>query len=626
VSSYIFIFFNIRPFGELYNYSLVNNSEKENWGDILVEERYKILRVNLSKGTFKEEEVPEEVIDKYIGGKGLAAYYLYNELKPNVDPLGPENKLVIFTGPLTGIFPGFTRHVVASKSPLTNTFSDGYAGGSFGAELAKAGYVGIIVEGRADDLVYLKIDEEGVSIEDASKLKGKTTYEVCKLFTNYSVTTIGPAGENLVKFACIVNDLEKRSRAGVVGRGGLGAVMGSKNLKAIVVRGNLKREELIPKDRREKVNELFRRVINYLKEKVVPGIGLGGNLGVTDLITPIKALPVENFNKGYIENWEKVREDEISKFTVGKSSCYLCPLACGVHIKVNTGPFKGEVERIEYETVALNGPNCKQLDLGAIARIGYLCNAYGVDSISTGSVVAFVMECSEKGLIDYNIKFGDAEGQFKLIEMIAKREGLGDVLAEGVKKASEQLGLEQYAVHIKGLEVPGYEPRGLPGMALAYATADRGADHLRAWTIWDELHKNYTLEELAKLVKFLQDRNAALWTLIGCDNIPANSGDPAKFVDLSIEMLNSLGFEIDKNKFFEIGERIYNLTRLFNVREGFGRKDDRLPPRFRESRKDTGWKIKESDFNKMLEEYYQIRGWDSEGRPTNETLSRLGIG
>ena len=601
--------------------------KKQNWGDILIEERYKILRVNLSKGTFKEEEVPEEVIDKYIGGKGLTAYYLYNELKPNVDPLGPENKLVIFIGPLTGIFPGFTRYVVASKSPLTNTFSDGYAGGSFGAELAKAGYMGIIVEGRADDLVYLKIDEDGVSIEDASKLKGKTTYEVCKLFANYSVATIGPAGENLVKFACIINDLGKRSRSGVVGRGGLGAVMGSKNLKAIVVRGKLKREKLIPEYYKERVNELFRRVLNYLKEEVAPGIGLGGNLGAMSLSAQAKAIPVENFNKGYIEEWKKVSDEKISKFVVDRSSCYLCPLACGVHIKVNTGSFKGEVERIEYETVALNGPNCKQLDLDAIARIGYLCNAYGVDSISTGSVVAFVMECSEKGLIDYNIKFGDAEGQFKLVEMIAKREGLGDLLAEGVKKASEQLDLEEYAVHVKGLEVPGYEPRGLPGMALAYATADRGGDHLRAWTIADEVEKNYTFEELAKLVKFLQDRNAALWTLIGCDNIPANTtGDPMRFVDLSIEMLNSLGFEMDKNKFFEIGERIYNLTRLFNVREGFGRKDDSLPPRFRESRKDTGWKIKESDFNKMLGEYYQIRGWDSEGRPTNETLSRLGIG
>ena len=586
-----------------------------------------LLRVNLSTGSIKEDTIPADALQRFIGGKGLAAYYAYREIAPGTDPMGEKNKLFVFVGPLTSIYHVYSRHVIASKSPLTHTFSDSYAGGWFGAELARTRYAGIIIEGKADHLVYLKIDRGEVSIEDASHLAGKDPYEVDALFKEYRVATIGPAGERLVKFACVVNDAAKRQRAGVAGRGGLGAVMGSKNLKAIVVKGEFDARDLVPEAFREDVAEQRKTMLAYLKAEVSPGMGLGGNLPAMQLVADAKVLPVKNFTQGYIDGYEKVSEEAFRDVTVGKTTCYLCPVACGVHVKIKEGRFAGvDLDRIEYETVALNGPNCKQLDIGAIAKIGRLCNEYGMDTISVGNITAFVMECSEKGLIDYKLDYGDADGQIKLLEMMGRREGLGDILAEGLRSAAEKLGLQKYAVEIKGLEIPGYDVRGPVGMALAYATADRGGDHLRAWTIVAEQEEPFTTKGKAKLTRDLQDGNSALWCLIGCDNIPANGATGHEgFVDHSIRVLNSLGWSMDAAGFREVGERTYNLTRLFNVREGFARKDDALPERFYEPREDTGWTLTRADFDVMLDDYYAVRGWDDEGRPTSATLSRLGI-
>jgi len=587
----------------------------------------RLLRVNLSNRTFKEETIPDNVLHRYVGGKGLAAHYAYREIPPGTDPMGERNKLFVFVGPLTSVYHVYSRHVMASKSPQTHTFSDSYAGGWFGAELARTRYAGLIIEGKADDLVYLKIDGPKVSIEDASHLAGKDPYEVDALFGDYRVATIGPAGERLVKFACVVNDASRRQRAGVAGRGGLGAVMGSKKLKAIVVRGEFQARDLVPEPFRDDVAGQRKEMLAYLKQEVAPGFGLGGNLPAMKLTADARVLPVGNFAEGSIDGYEQVAEEAFRQVTMGKTTCYLCPVACGVHIKVKEGRFAGvDLDRIEYETVSLNGPNCRQLDIGAIAKIGRLCNEYGMDTITVGNITAFVMECSERGLIDYKLEYGDADGQIRLLEMMGRREGLGDILAEGLRSASRKLGLEKYAVEIKGLEIPGYDVRGPVGMALAYATADRGGDHLRAWTIVAEQEQPFTTEGKARLTKDLQDRNAALWCLIGCDNIPANSTtDSGRFVDHSIRILNSLGYDLDADTFREVGERTYNLTRLFNVREGFDRKDDALPDRFHEPRKDTGWTLTRDDFNRMLDDYYAARGWDAAGRPTQATLGRLGI-
>jgi aldehyde:ferredoxin oxidoreductase len=586
-----------------------------------------LLRVNLSSGKLRKEEIPAEVLAKYFGGKGLAAYYCYKEIKPGIDALSPENKLMFFVGPLTGVLNVFSRHLIAAKSPQTGTFSDSYAGGWFGAELAKAGWLGIILEGKAKQLSLLRIDGDKAVLEDARQLAGKTTYEVDAAYKDYRVATIGPAGEKLVKFAIVANDSTRRQRAGVAGRGGMGAVMGSKNLKAVLVKAAGGVDEFIPEEHRAGVAELRREFVEYLKKEVVPGMGLGGNLPAMQVTADAKITPVANFRRGYDDQYKKVSESAFKEITTGKKTCYLCPIACGVTTRAALGPFAGtELERIEYETVALNGPNCLQFDIGTVVKIGQLCNEMGIDTIAFGAITAFLMELSEKGLIDYKLSWGDGAGQVRLLELIARREGIGDLLAEGLGPAAKKLGQEQYAVHVKGLEIPGYDVRGPVGMALAYATADRGGDHLRAWTVVAEASAPHTLEGKAKLVKDLQDRNAGLWTLIGCDNIPANTtGDPAKFVDFSVRGLQALGLEMNLEKLLEGGERIYNLTRQFNVREGFDRKQDCLPPRLTEKREDTGWSIAAEDFERLLDEYYGLRGWDKEGRPTKATLKRLAI-
>ena len=310
----------------------------------------RLLRVNLSDNSFKDEAIPADVLRHYIGRKGLAAYYCYKEIKPGIDALGPENKLMYFVGPLTAVFNVYSRHVIAAKSPQTGTFSDSYAGGWFGAELAKAGYLGIIFEGRAKELTCLKIDAGKVSLEDARHLAGKTTYEVDEMFKDFRVATIGPAGEKLVRFAIIANDCTRRQRAGVAGRGGMGAVMGSKNLKAVLVRAGGSADDFLPEEYRKSVTEFRREFVEYLKKEVVPGMGLGGNLPAMQLTADAKVTPTSNFRRGFSEELTKVNEAAFKEITTGKKTCYLCPIQCGVTTKAKTGPYAGtELDRIEYD-------------------------------------------------------------------------------------------------------------------------------------------------------------------------------------------------------------------------------------------------------------------------------------
>jgi len=584
--------------------------------------KYRLLRIDLAKKTYGIEKIPSEVIANYLGGKGFAAYYLFREVKPKVNPLSADNKLMYFLGPLTGLFPGTDRYVVAAKSPLSCTFSDSYAGGWFGSELRKAGYMGLIFEGKANDLVYLEIEGDKISIKDARQLRGKSPEEVDRALPGFRVAAIGLAGENLVKYAVIISNASKQGRAGVAGRGGLGAVMGSKNLKAIAIKAGQRNKEYL--ELYEKTKELRKNNNRYLRENIVPEMGIGGNLPLVDLSSQVKVLPTRNFTRGTIDEYTEINEETIKKIKVKKDTCYLCPAACGVRVNVKTGPYAGvELDRIEYETVAMCGPNCGHNALGSIVNFNRLCNEYGIDTISTGNIIAFVMECAEKGLVDYKIKFGDAEGQTKLIESTSKREGIGDLLAEGVARVSEELGkaTESFAMHVKGLELPGYDPRGSIGMALCYATADRGGCHMRAWSIGVEAFGGldpFSSKGKAGVVKNLQDTSSAMWTLITCDNLLFS-------IEQGVEMLKSVGFNMDQQKMLEVGERIYNLTRLFNVRESFTRKDDCIPQRLYETREDTQWKITREDFEKMLDEYYKLRNWDKNGKPSDEILKKLGI-
>jgi len=582
----------------------------------------KLLRVDLATKSFSEEIIPDGVIKKYIGGKGLAAHYAYSEIQPGTDPLSPENKLFFFNGILTGIFPGFTRYVVASKSPATGIWCDAYSGGRFGQELARTGYMGIVIEGRAPEWSYLKIDGDAITLEGSSVLEGKNAYERCSVMKPFSATVIGEAGRHMVNYACIMNDMDGPGRAGVIGRGGLGAIMGSKNLDAIALRGKLKDRDLVPPEKAKEVTAIYVKAINYMRAYVVKGIDLGGNLPAVEMCAGAKVLPVNNFSAGHVEGWEKMAVPEIRKVTIKKHTCPLCPLACGVHVKSG----EEEVDRIEYETVALNGFNCGYTEFSKVIRLCRVCNELGMDTMSAGVVAAFAMECTEKGIYDFGARFGELDKHEDMLKKIASRQGSGNILADGVRKASEVVGAESLAVQIKGLEFPGYDPRGVVGMALAYATSDRGACHLRAWTITSELNAPFTMQGKADLTKHLQDRNAALWTLIGCDNVIANStGDQEEWVDISLEMLGAVGIPMGKKEFYEVGERIYNLTRLFSVREGMSRKDDYLPPRMYEGRRDTGWRLAKEDFEKLLDTYYELRGWDKNGIPTTERLKSLGL-
>ncbi len=588
---------------------------------------FRLLRVDLSVSKTWTEEIDPLTLRLYLGGKGLAAYYLDKECKPHLDPLGPDNKLLYFIGPATGIFPGTSRYVVAAKSPQTNTFSDSYAGGWFPAELAKSGYLGIVIEGKAKGLVYLEIDGDRVSIKDANKLRGKRISEVNRYLKTYRVAAIGPAGENGVRYSCIVNDLGGSARAGCAGRGGLGAVMGSKNLKAIAVRAEGKPWG---QEGSAKIDQIKKNLMAYIKKDVIPGAGIGGNLPIVDLSVHSKVLPVLNYREGDHERYQEFNEQAIKKIMTKKTTCYYCPVACGVKTKIVEGPFQGlELDRIEYETVAMCGPNCGQTDLGAIAKINQLCNDLGMDTISVGNLMGLLMEASEKGLTDHQLRPGDARGQVELVESIAYRQGIGELLAEGIQGVLKEMGSEwaDIALHIKGLELPGYDPRGSLGLSLAYATADRGGCHMRSWSIIQEAFADvdyenaldpFTTAGKAKLVKGQQDINSALWCLITCDNIGYS-------LDHAIDMLDAIGMPYTKEEFLEVGERIYNSTRLFNVEEGFRREDDSLPKRFQEPRRDTGWKIDFQDFNTMLDEYYRIRGWDENGIPKRTVLKRLGL-
>jgi len=591
----------------------------------------KFLEVDLSRGKTKEIEVEPEIIGNFIGGKGLGAYFLYKFLKPRTDPLSPDNLLMFLNGPLTGTpFPSSGRTTVVTKSPLTGLYLDCHAGGYFGPELRKAGHDGIIIKGKSKDPVYLWIMDEEVEFRDASRIWGlpiSKAVEEIRAETNKKVhvALIGPAGENLVKFAAIMIDRDEDPwRAGIAARGGPGAVMGSKNLKAIAVRGSKEIGVFDEKKLRGLSVKLNKKVMdhNYIHIRRVIGTAY-----LVDPMNRLGILPTRNFQQGFIENHYGIIGPNLRYYTKRDVSCYNCPVVCGRVVEVD-----GREVKVEYEDIALLGSNDGVTSIVDVAKALLVCNELGLDAISTGNVVAFAMECAERGILENAPKFGDAEGQRKLIEDIACRRGLGGVLAEGVKKVAEKIGqeTEKFAMHVKGLELPGYEPRSSWGMALAYVTSDRGGCHQRAFTVRAEVDgtlKRFSTEGVARFVKEVQDERAAAFSLVVCDFMPLSIGD---FID---GLKYAIRLKLSPEEYLKVGERIWNLTRLFNIREAeISRKDDILPPRVFEEPlpmpPDGSEKIRlpREQFEKMLDEYYELRGWDENGIPTKEKLEELGLG
>ncbi len=600
----------------------------------------KILHIDLSKGTSEIKDLDKNDVKMFIGGKGLGAKLLWDLTEKGTDPLGPDNPLMFVNGPLNGLtVPTSGRYCVVTKSPLTGIFNDSHCGGFFGPEIKKAGYDVIMITGKAEKPSYIYVQDNEVKIEDASEIWGKTTFEtVAELRNKYDddslrMATIGPAGENMVKYAMInIDTYDQKARGGQAGRGGAGAVMGSKNIKAIIVQGTGKVEPAEPDAFKEASKEAFQ--ITKDDDFVANRTRYGTPIWINPM-SEYGILPTKNFQHATFADAEKISGETMREEIVERDvSCYSCPIRCGKHSIVKKGEHAGtELEGPEYELLVLLGSNCMMGDLGAVSKASYLVDELGLDGISTGNVLGWAMECFERGLITKEMmdglepRFGEPEPYVELIKKIAKREGIGDLLAEGVKRASAEIGKgsSDFAIHSKGMEFPGYEPRGSPGMGLAYATSDRGACHQRAWTVRAELEmdERFSSDGRAKLVKETQDERAAAYSLVMCDFVPFG-------VETFVKLFNAAtGFELTEEEYLKAGERIWNLIRMYNIREGITREDDSLPQRMYEPLPDgptEGNAFTTEMFETMLNEYYKLRGWDMNGVPTAGRLDELDLG
>ncbi|MFU8793982.1 MAG: aldehyde ferredoxin oxidoreductase family protein [Dethiobacteria bacterium] len=579
----------------------------------------KVLRIDLTTGKASTEPLNKEWAKEYLGGKGLSIKYLYEELKPGVDPLSADNKLILMTGPMTGtIVPNSGKLAIAAKSPATGTILDCSIAGHFANELKYAGYDAVIIEGKAKAPVYLFIDDDIVEMRSAADLWGKGAHETEHLIADalgdVITLAIGQAGENLLPMACISSELYRQA-----GRGGIGAVMGSKNLKAVAVWGSGGIE--IPNIR--KVSAALNKI---KREDTMTDDNMwaysDGTPMIVDLSQSTGILPTRNFQEGTFDQYKNINSDAVKDALKAKKACYACPLACSNYVKKG----KTEVEGPEYETLALCGSNCGIGDLEAVIEFNRLCDDYCLDTISAGNVVAFAMELTEKGIHDFGIRFGDVDNFLKMPGLISTREGIGADLAEGVRAIAKKYGGNDYAMQVKGLEIPGYEPRGSWSMGLAYGTADRGACHMRAWPAAVEAFGDidpFTSEGKAELVIGMQDDNAVKFSAIFCDFWALSTERMAEILSMLLDR------EVTAAELTKIGERVYNLARLFNEREGFERKDDYLPERIYSDKLTTGATegklLPREEYDKMLAEYYQLRGWDENGIITDMKKKELNL-
>ncbi len=593
----------------------------------------KILRVDLTSGRFRTEPVDETMARDYLGGRGFAARLIYDEVK-GADPLGPDNKLVLASGPLAGVFmPAGAKATFAAKSPATGIYGDANIGGHLAAELKYAGYDAIIFEGRAPAPVYLYIDDGEIDLRPADHLWGQGAVESeqslkRQLGDEFQIATIGPAGENMVYFACIGHDIGRQA-----GRTGVGAVMGSKNLKALAIRGSggVEVADL------DEVQRIGREMI--LKLNNDPGLQVWHDYGLTSVATwanSIGALPTRNYQSGFFEAVDGISHEAMKeRIYLSTKACFGCPMACGKFVEVKERGVR--VEGPEYETVALIGSNCGFDRIEDVAYLNQVCDDLGLDTISAGNAIAFAIECYEKGVIGpketegLELRFGDADAFAELARRIAHRQpGIGEALANGVKHAAEVFGdgCDRYAIQVKGLEWSGYEARGAPAMMLAYATCDIGAHHNRAWAITHDIATGRDqLEGKAEKVIELQHIRP-LFDLLGACRL--------QWVEMGLDLqyypqiYNAItGNHATWEELLECAERVFNLTRLYAARElpGFGRSFDYPPARFMEEPVPTGETqgrlISREQMDWLLDRYYELRGWDRNGLPKPETLRRL---
>ncbi len=565
----------------------------------------RILRVDLSAGSTESVPIPDRWLARYVGGKGLGARYLYEELDPGADPLGPENVLCFMHGPVSGLTPGESRYAAVTKSPLTGGFLDSYAGGEFPDTLAGAlaAHMGLLVTGAASEPVRVVVEDGDATIEPASTW-GDDATATAEAFPDASVACIGPAGENGVAYATIASDAGDHH----AGRGGAGAVMGAKRLKAVVARGD-------PASGLEELREEYAR--RYHGGDTGRWLRAGGTVETVDFANEAGVLSTRGWEDGQFEGADAVGVEAVEE------------RASGREYDDEDDPRGFRVETEDGESVP-RGATAMTLgaglgidDFDAVAALGEVCNRLGVDLISAGSAVAWAIKASERGLVDDSFSFGDPDDARGLLADIAERETpLGDALAGGVDAAAERFGGGDLVPTIKQMELPAYDPRGAHSMALAYATSDRGACHRRARPVEREVFEGeWHPERAAAAVVGEQDRRSVLWSLIVDDFV----GDV--FDDLGAEWLDAVGVDVEGD-LATVGERVWTLTRLFNVREGLDRADDALPPTLREplpSGPNEGEAVDEETFEAMLDAYYRRRGWGADGRPTRETLRGLDL-
>jgi len=599
-----------------------------------------VLVVNLSTKTVETKPLDLELAKKYIGGIGLAMRTVYDYIEPGVDPLSPENPLVLATGPINGIMwpTAGNGHVFAAKSPLTNAIGESKAHGFFGAELKRAGYDMVVVLGKSEKPVYLWIDDNSVQLMDAKHLWGKTPIETEEIIRkelgdlNIRVACIGIAGEKLVRIAAILND---QSRA--CGRCGMGAVMGSKNLKAIAVRGS---EDITVADVEglQAFYKVFYDRAKGPKTRKYRTLGTPENVLV---LNKLGALPTRNFTNATFEGADKVSGEYLSeRFVDNIIACGGCPMRCEHVAAVSEGPYKGTVARMEYESLWAFGPNCGIDSLEAIIKAIDLCNYYGVDTISCGGIIGFAMDCyknkilTKKDTEGLDLSFGNAEAMLEMIRRIGERRGLGDTLAEGVKRAAEKIGkgAEKLANHIKGLEMTGYDIRGLKTAAVGYAVSFRGADHNRhgayAPDVSGKVDRFKAEEGRGKMVREIEDLYTIIDSLVVCKfsrGLYEKSHEDAATLYRLVT-----GIEMTTEDMTKAGERINNLGRVFNVREGFLRKDDTVPVKtmttpIPDDCVSKGSYIRQEELDLLLDDYYKVRGWTKDGVPTVEKLKELAM-
>jgi len=606
----------------------------------------KILRADLSAGTLKVERTSEDVAKKYLGGKGYAVYLLYQYLKEyeskgippaEIDPLGLENVLIFATGPGTGV-PGFPAsgryHVMALRSPLTGSIGSANSGGEWGPFLKFSGFDIVIIEGASDKPVYIAIVDGEAELRDASALWGKNVFDTARILKkkvggkNTSVACIGPAGENMAYMACIMNDEHRAA-----GRTGLGAVMGSKKLKAIVVSGS----EKVPVAEPDKFKEISKRCLDAMRKNAVTGEGLPtyGTAILINIINTAGGLPYKNWQTGVNPNAEKISGETLAEtYLMGRRACWGCTIGCGRVTSVKSGPFQILAsEGPEYESVWALGSSTAVKDLDAVVKANHYCDELGLDPISMGSTIAAAMELNERGYIPkedlqgLDLKFGNAAALVESVWRTAYKAGFGKYLALGSKRLCEIYGHPELSMSVKGLEMPAYDPRAIKGIGLNYATANRGGCHVTGYTVSPEIlgipEKIDPIkpEGKAKWVKIFQDFTCVVNSTVNClfTTFALSIKDYA-------ELLSAVtGWNLTEDDILKIGERIYNLERVIINKYGFDGKDDTLPKRLIEEEMPEGpAKGQVVELEEMKEEYYKLRGWIN-GKPSPEKLKELDI-